>query len=144
MHLQLFHTNHFFIRSVTKSNRPHNICSYASSQKKERYYHCLVVFTSIEREDDENTCESAAAEIIRIFNAIKSSAKCNQLAVIPYSHQASVETDARKAFPLLKLVFDKVSVGLSGMNVFFGDFGFNNEWEINVKPHRLSCLYRKI
>lgn len=144
MHLQLFHTNHFFIKSITKSNRPYGIYSYNSDRKKDNYYNCLVIFTSIEQGDSEISCRNAAKEIVKVYNDIRSFNKCNELAIIPYSHQCNIETNAKRALKLLDMVYEKVKELLPNTKVYFGDFGFNNEWEINVKSHKLSCLYRKI
>lgn len=144
MHLQIFHTNHFYIKSVTCSNRPSGISSKSSMNKKDMYIHCLVVFTSIEHGDTEKTCRQAVAEIIRLYRNLESKSECNKVAVIPYSHQDNVETNAFIAYSMLEKVFKGVKANLPDSPVFMGDFGFNNEWEINVKSHKLSCLYRKL
>lgn len=144
MHLQIFHTNHFYIKSLKESNRPIDIKSFNSREKRKRYYNCLVVFSTIEIGDNEKTCENAKLEILKIYKELNSADKCSSIVIVPYSHQSNVETDSEKSLSLLRMLFKLLRNYFENATVYFGDFGFSNEWEINVKSHRLSCLYRKI
>ena len=140
MHLQFFHSDHFWIKSITKSNRPIGIFSYSSNMKKSRYRNCLVIFTSIEKTDEKLNCDAAIKEIVNIYKEIKS----NSIVIVPYSHQANIETNSQKALGLLQYLFQNLQETCQEVPVYFGDFGYNNAWNIRVKSHKLSCLYRKI
>lgn len=150
MHLQLFHALEFRIASLKKSNRPKSIKSFRSIKSKNILRNCLVVFISVEVNDQINNTEKAILEIKKVFEQIRiknnkryKKNPCSSIILVPYSHQRNIETDSNKAYSIIHSVYKLMTSKIPDVNIFLGDFGFKNTWSIKVKGHDLACLYRQ-
>jgi len=146
VHIQLFHCTEFAIESLEESNRPKGICSVKSVNSKKIYKECLAVFTTVEKGDCDRNITNAIEEISKVYDRLrgkKVKANCNELVVVPYAHQRNVETNGKAAFGILNSVYEGLKNHYGHSVVFIGDFGFSNKWSIEVKSHKLSCLYRE-
>lgn len=147
MHLQMLHATEFGIESLGKSNRPKSVCSFRSSKSKSVYRNCLAVFASVEKGDDENSIFRAVTETEKVYRQLRgkrdNASACRELVVIPYSHQRNVETRGQIAYQILEQVYLQLRERIGDSVVFLGDFGFSNKWSVEVKSHKLSCVYRE-
>lgn len=145
MHLQLFHVAYFKIESIEPSNRPKGISSFKSNNSKIIYRNALIVFTSIENNDNLKSVITASREIRKIYDNLNNSSNkgCKQIVIIPYSHQRNILKNSKQAKKLIDELYNSISSKKKFGNVFLGDFGFSNKWSMSVKSHKLSCLYRE-
>lgn len=145
MHLQLFHVDYFKINSTEPSSRPKGISSFKSNKAKKVYRDSLIVFATIEKIDTSQSVLTAKNEVLEIYSNLNNSSHkgCNQIVIIPYSHQRNAETNSSLAKNLLDELFNSIKKEIEVGEVFLGDFGFSNKWSMSVKSHKLSCLYRE-
>ena len=111
------------------------------NKKKEEFKECLVVFISVEKNDENNVEEiskKCAEEIVDIAKQVK----CKKIVLYPYAHLSSNLASPKQALEILKeceknLVDKKYDV----TRIIFGWY---KAFEIKCKGHPLSELSREI
>ncbi len=99
----------------------------------------LVVFTSVEKKDEENpenVMKNGIKEIIDVYNQVKA----KEIVIYPYVHLTSDPASPGVA----KEVLNGLVEGLKGYKVQKMPFGWYKAFEISVKGHPLSELSREI
>lgn len=104
--------------------------------KGERVEEVLVVFTSVEKGDDENVVKKAAVEVREVAEKVGA----EKIMIYPYAHLSSNLADADTAVRLLKLLESE----LSDFDVHRSPFGWYKAFRISCKGHPLSELSREI
>lgn len=102
----------------------------------ERVEEVLVVFTSVEKGDDENVVKKAAIEVREVAEKVGA----EKIMIYPYAHLSSNLADADTAVRLLKLLESE----LSDFDVHRSPFGWYKAFRISCKGHPLSELSREI
>ncbi|ADB57235.1 threonine--tRNA ligase [Archaeoglobus profundus] len=104
--------------------------------KKERIEECLVVFTSVEK-GDENVVDRAVEEIREVAKKLN----VDKIVVYPYAHLSSNLADPDTAVAVLKEIESKLS---QDFNVHRAPFGWYKAFKLSCKGHPLSELSRSI
>ena len=109
------------------------------SGKGERIDEVLVVFTAVEKEDDEEVVERAVNEVVNVARKVN----VNKVLIYPYAHLSLNLADADKGVSLLKLFEAKLNE-LDEFEVHRSPFGWYKAFKISCKGHPLSELSREI
>jgi len=138
MRILLIHSD--YLRYKTKSKT--KIAEKIEDEKKGgEFENALVVFTAVEREDEQNAdevVESAVSEIINVSGQVKP----DNVIIYPYAHLSSSLSSPDAAKKILKEMESKLkeeSVAVSRI-----PFGWYKSFEISCKGHPLSELSRTI
>ncbi len=105
-------------------------------RKGERVEEVLVVFTSIEKGDNEEIVKKAAEEIRDVAKKVGT----ERILLYPYAHLSSNLADPDTAVSLLKMLEKE----LSDFEVHRAPFGWYKAFKISCKGHPLSELSREI
>ncbi len=109
------------------------------SGKGERIDEVLVVFTAVEKEDNEEVVEKAVNEVIDVARKVN----VDKILIYPYAHLSSNLADADKGISLLNLFEEKLNE-LNEFEVHRSPFGWYKAFKISCKGHPLSELSREI
>jgi threonyl-tRNA synthetase len=97
----------------------------------------LVVFTTVEKEDNDVTVSKALNNIFDVFSKVKASS----VVLYPYAHLSSNLADSKSAIDILK----KLEEGLKNkLEVYRAPFGWYKAFSISCYGHPLSELSRRI
>lgn len=101
-------------------------------KKKYSFQELAVLFTAVEREDEEKVVEEAIADLKRSLSNIKVSS----VLIYPYAHLSQNLAEPTKALLLLS----KLEFGLkdAGFEVYRAPFGWNKAFTLSVKGHPLA------
>ena len=105
-------------------------------EKRKLIEDCLVVFSSIEEVDDENSIEKAVEDIKDILRRIK----VNRVVLYPFVHLSNIPANPEKAYNLI-LLFEK-KLKENNIEVYRAPFGWYKQFNIKVKGHPLAELSR--
>lgn len=98
---------------------------------KNRLENVIVVFSAVEREDDENIISDASYEISEYASLVK----CGQILIYPYAHLSSDLAPPQLAMKLLISLNEKLS---RKFKVARAPFGWTKSLNIKVKGHPLA------
>ncbi len=101
----------------------------------------LVVFTAVEKEDEENPeaiVKNAVREILQVQNKVNA----DNIVIYPYAHLSSSLADPDVAIPILKEI--ESSLVDNNEAVLRVPFGWYKSFELSCKGHPLSELSRTI
>jgi len=97
----------------------------------------LVIFTTVEKEDDDTTVNKALDNIFDVFSKVKASS----VIIYPYAHLSNDLADPKNAISILK----KIEEGLkTKLEVYRAPFGWYKAFSISCYGHPLSELSRRI
>ncbi|MGC9517965.1 MAG: threonine--tRNA ligase [Methanomicrobiales archaeon] len=138
MRILLIHSDYLKYKTKNKTK----IAEKIEDNKKEGLFeNALVVFTAVEKEDEDNVEEivkNAVSEIMDIH------AKVNpeNIVIYPYAHLSSSLSSPKVAKKILKDM--KSSIDEKGVKVERVPFGWYKSFEVSCKGHPLSELSRTI
>nr|WP_084322177.1 threonine--tRNA ligase [Desulfurococcus amylolyticus] len=98
----------------------------------------LVVFTSIERGDDESIISSAVNEVINVFNQVKASS----ILLYPYAHLSPDLAPPFEAVKILNAFY--TALKNTGLQVYKAPFGWYKSFTLECYGHPLSELSKTI
>ncbi len=112
-----------------------------TKEGKQRVEEALVVFSSVEKQDEKNpkkVAEKAAEEAVKVFREVKA----KNLVVYPYVHLSPEPSNPETAM----LVFREMEKIIREKKIpfFRSPFGWYKAFDIKVKGHPLSELSREI
>src|SRR3989344_3129149 len=108
-------------------------------KKSNRIEDCLVIFTSVEKRDEENLPKVIEKYVEEIKN-LASQVKASKIVLYPYAHLSSSLSSPAKA----EIVLNEASKILSKtFKVFVAPFGWYKAFTISCKGHPLSELSRE-
>lgn len=107
-------------------------------KKKRKIGECLVVFTSIEKGDDEKTIQQAVKEVEKVSKDVG----VNKIVVYPWVHLSSQPASPSDARALLQLFADALKG--AGYSVERVPFGWYKAFSLKCKGHPLAELSREI
>ncbi|HML05365.1 MAG TPA: threonine--tRNA ligase [Methanobacterium sp.] len=138
MRILLIHSD--YLRYKTKQKT--KIAEKIDDEKKfGEFDNALVVFTAVEKEDEQNTdeiVENAVSEIINVSNQVKP----DNVIIYPYAHLSSSLGSPQSAKSILEDMESKLKE--NNLNVTRIPFGWYKSFEISCKGHPLSELSRTI
>ncbi len=105
--------------------------------KGERVEDCLVVFTAVERGDDDRVVKRAVEEIRDVAKKVK----VERIVIYPYAHLSSDLADPETGVRVLKSMQDELS---KDFEVHRAPFGWYKAFKLSCKGHPLSELSREI
>ena len=107
-------------------------------KKKQRYEDIVVLFTSIEEEDNEQVAERAIKEISENLKVIGAS----RILIYPYAHLSSQLAKPQKALKILKAM--EKYAKKAGIEVYRSPFGWCKQFSLKIKGHPLAEQLRII
>jgi len=138
MRILLIHSD--YLRYKTKSKT--KIAEEIEDKKKiGEFENALVVFTAVEKEDEQNTDEIVQSAVIEIIN-VSGQVKPDNIIVYPYAHLSSSLGSPQAAKKILAEIEAKLKE--NGLNASRIPFGWYKSFEISCKGHPLSELSRTI
>ena len=105
--------------------------------KGARIEEALVVFTAVEKGDDEKVVDKAVEEIEDVAKKVGA----ERIVIYPYAHLSSNLADAETGLNILKKLEEKLS---KNFEVHRAPFGWYKAFRISCKGHPLSELSREI
>jgi len=108
-------------------------------EEKKNFENVLVLFVTIESQDDESTVIQALSEIENLVLQIKPS----ELLIYPYAHLSSDLAPPSKAIELLNRLYEEASKKLN-IPVYKAPFGWYKSFKLECYGHPLSELSRTI
>ncbi len=137
MKLLLIHAKKFSYSVTEKAiNNPEEL---DEKNRARDFENTLVVFTSVEKDDDENVVSRAAEEIIEIAKKIKPSS----IVIYPYAHLSAELADPLTAQKILAQLYEKLSEKAE-IQVYKAPFGWYKAFTIECYGHPLSELSKTI
>jgi len=138
MRVLLIHSD--YLKYKTKNKTP--IAEEIQEAKKEGMFNeALVVFTAVEKED-ENNPEVVIKNLIEEIKKVNSQVKAENIVLYPYAHLSSSLSSPKSAIAILKEA--ETSLNRENFDVFRVPFGWYKSFEISCKGHPLSELSRTI
>ncbi|MBO8181870.1 MAG: threonine--tRNA ligase [Archaeoglobus sp.] len=105
--------------------------------KRKRLEEVLVVFTSVEKGDDDRAVEKAVTDIKEVAGKVGA----ERILVYPYAHLSSNLADAETGVRILREIEAKLK---DSLEVHRAPFGWYKSFNISCKGHPLSELSREI
>ena len=138
MRVLLIHSD--YIKYETKNKTP--VAEEIDEAKKDgAFKESLVVFTSVEKEDEKNPdaiAKNLAKEVVKVTDEVKA----ESIVLYPYAHLSSSLGSPKFAIEILKKA--KEILKEDGYDVFRVPFGWYKGFELSCKGHPLSELSRTI
>ena len=107
-------------------------------KKTQRYEDIVVLFTSVEKEDNEETVEKAVHEVAEALKKLGA----NRILIYPYAHLSSQLAPPRKALKLLRKMEEQAKK--LGIETFRTPFGWCKQFSLSIKGHPLAEQLRVI
>jgi threonyl-tRNA synthetase len=101
----------------------------------------LIVFTAVEKQDDEGP-EAAARKAAELLSAHAKNVRCNTIVIHPFAHLFADLGSPEKAVEVMEAVKDILN-GM-GFEAVRTPFGWFNKLEINAKGHPLSRVAKRV
>jgi len=137
MRILLIHSDYLKYKTKQKTRIAEDI----GDKKSEEFENALVVFTAVEKEDEQNTDEivkNAVSEIINVSGQVKP----DNVIIYPYAHLSSSLGSPQSAKKILKDMESELKA--KNIKVSRVPFGWYKSFEISCKGHPLSELSRTI
>ncbi len=137
MRLLLIHAKKFSYSVTEKAiNNPEEL---DEKNRARDFENTLVVFTSVEKDDDENVVNRTAEEIFEVAKKIKPSS----IVIYPYAHLSAELADPLTAQKILAQLYEKLSEKAE-IQVYKAPFGWYKAFTIECYGHPLSELSKTI
>jgi len=127
MRILLIHSNYINYKTKSKTKIAEEI---EEKQKSMRFENSLVVFTAVEKKDEENpklVVENAVKEIKDVFFKVKA----DNIVIYPYAHLSSSLSSPDAAKTILKEM--KKALARDGFKVERVPFGWYKSFDISCK-----------
>ena len=128
LRLLVWHCSKFAYRPVKKAIK--NVRDIDRSWKS--YDEILVIFITVELDDDLDMIDHVRDEIISMANDVKA----NRILLYPYAHLSSELAPIESAQQILEKLY--LSLKESGLEVYMAPFGYYKEFKAEVKGHPLA------
>ena len=106
--------------------------------KKERVEECLVVFTAVEKRD-ENNVKEIVKKYLKEIKDISEKVNTKTIVLYPYAHLSSSLSNPKVAEEVMK----EAEKQLKGYKVSRAPFGWYKSFDVSCKGHPLSELSRE-
>ncbi len=139
MKLLLIHARRFSYKVTEKAIEEPEALSEDAGESGV-YENALVVFTTVEKEDDEAVVEQAVNEIKDVVEKVKPA----HIVLYPYSHLSNKLASPQKALDILKKLHSLLKKEYGGEIVLRAPFGWYKAFQIECYGHPLSELSKSI
>ncbi|RLF92770.1 threonine--tRNA ligase [Thermococci archaeon] len=137
MRILLIHSDYIEYEAKKKLDFAEEI---REDKRKDRMEECLVVFTSVEKEDEgkkENIVEKTCKEIKKTAELVNT----KNIMIYPYVHLSSTPSSPKFAENTVNAIYNELK---SDFNVKKSPFGYYKAFKLSCKGHPLSELSREI
>lgn len=137
MRILLIHSDYIEYEAKKKLDFAEEI---PEDKRKDRMEECLVVFTSVEKEDEgkiENIVEKTCKEIKKTAKSVNT----KNIMIYPYVHLSSTPSSPKFAENTVNAIYNELK---SDFNVKKSPFGYYKAFKLSCKGHPLSELSREI
>ena len=137
MRILLIHSDYIEYEAKKKLDFAEEI---REDKRKDRMEECLVVFTSVEKEDEgkkENIVEKTCEEIKKTAELVNT----KNIMIYPYVHLSSTPSSPKFAENTVNAIYNELK---SDFNVKKSPFGYYKAFKLSCKGHPLSELSREI
>lgn len=137
MRILLIHSDYIEYEAKKKLDFAEEI---PEDKRKDRMEECLVVFTSVEKEDEEkmeNIVEKTCKEIKKTAKLVNT----RNIMIYPYVHLSSTPASPKFAENAVNAIYNELK---SDFNVKKSPFGYYKAFKLSCKGHPLSELSREI
>lgn len=137
MRILLIHSDYIEYEAKKKLDFAEEI---PEDKRKDRMEECLVVFTSVEKEDEgkmENIVERTCKEIKKTAKSVNT----GNIMIYPYVHLSSTPSSPKFAENTVNAIYNELK---SDFNVKKSPFGYYKAFKLSCKGHPLSELSREI
>src|SRR5665648_125293 len=138
MRILLIHSDYLRYKTKSKTKIAEKI---EDGKKSGEFKNALVVFTAVEKEDEQNTTEIVENGVLEIMN-VSGQVKPDNVIIYPYAHLSSSLSSPDAAKKILKEMESQLKD--KGIEVSRIPFGWYKSFEISCKGHPLSELSRTI
>ncbi|MFH7882506.1 MAG: threonine--tRNA ligase, partial [Candidatus Aenigmatarchaeota archaeon] len=107
-----------------------------AEKKEEKFENILVLFTCVEKNDNQETAKEAIDEVNEFLKKIK----LNKILIYPYAHLSNELARPLDALEILKFMEDYAKN--LGIEVYRSPFGWNKEFSIKIKSHPLAEQFK--
>jgi threonyl-tRNA synthetase len=136
MRMLFVHSGHISWKAKRKSKKS-DISDILLSKDTERVDDALVIFVTVEGDDNEMVVYNATNEINKVAEQIKTS----KIVLFPFAHLFPQKVcDSKKAIKVL----NDLETSLSHFETKHVPFGWYKEFELSSKGHPLSILSKTI
>jgi threonyl-tRNA synthetase len=133
MKILQFHVDYIEYKPIEKEvANAEDIADARSVREKD----LLVLFTAVERGDDDSTAKNAISDAKKFADKLK----VNRLMVYPFAHLSQNLSSPKEAFEVLRKMEEQAK--LECLETFRAPFGWNKALEIKVKGHPLAEMSR--
>lgn len=137
LRLLLIHARKFRYKIVSPALKDYE--EVDDKRKSGEFENVLVIFTTVESNDNEKVVDKAIEEVKQVVKQVKPST----ILIYPYAHLSSDLAPPAKALDLLKIFENKTSNAYN-VKVFRAPFGWYKEFMIECYGHPLSELSKTI
>ncbi len=107
-----------------------------AEKKEEMFKDILVLFTCIEKNDNEEIAKEAVNEVKEFLKKIK----LNKILIYPYAHLSNNLAKPRDALEILKFMEDYAKK--LGIETYRSPFGWNKAFSVKIKSHPLAEQFK--
>ncbi len=118
------------------------LAASGSTPKKERVEECLVVFTAVEKRDEDNL-NGTTDRYVQEIKAVANQVKTKTIVLYPYAHLSSALSLPAKAEQVMKEAEKKLQADKDKYTVTRAPFGWYKSFTLSCKGHPLSELSRE-
>ncbi len=103
-----------------------------AEKKTVRYENIVVLFTAVEKGDDDSVARKAIDEVRKSLDAIK----CSKILIYPFAHVSSNLSSPDTALAVLKSMEEYAKQ--SGLETYRAPFGWTKQYNIKIKGHPMA------
>ena len=128
MRILQLHSDFLEYRPISKEIRT----AEESDKQSIRVEEVVVMFTAVEKTDDEETARNAISDTKKYLDQIKA----NRIIIYPYAHLSSDLAQPEQALKVLKEMENNAKT--LGIETYRAPFGWNKQFTISIKGHPLA------
>ncbi len=128
MRILQLHSNFLEYKPISKEIRT----AEEADKQNVRVEEVVVMFTAVEKTDDEETAKRAISDTKKYLDQIKA----NRIIIYPYAHLSSELAQSEPALKVLKEMEN--SAKTLGIETYRAPFGWNKQFTISIKGHPLA------
>ncbi len=131
-----FHCKRYGVKVGKPSNRPKNIRPEKLKKKSQSCKDCIVVFLTVEKDDDPSSCSDALT--LDLKKMVKEVGHKN-IVLLPFAHLSSNLASSEKVIETLDLIETK----LVDLNISRSHFGSHKSLLLDVYGHPGNARFRE-
>jgi threonyl-tRNA synthetase len=130
-----FHCKRYGVRVGKLSNRPKNILPEVIKHKNQKCKDCVVVFLTVEKDDNPKTCSALVLDLKKMLKEIGQ----KNIVLLPFAHLSSNLADSETVIRTLDIIEEK----LRPLKISRGHFGSHKSLLLEVYGHPGNARFRE-